>query len=424
MDGSTAAVLVGGALVRAALAVVATHTGSDVVYFAQPSVTAYTQLKEGYHLATRLDRRLNPYDSGSVHTPPAALALVGPLTQLRSEAASYALWIAVDAVTAWAVARIARRRQRGEVLRENGEKIWSPARVAALYMLHPFAIMTTLARSSIAFSNLFLALALDTALRGSLIPAAFLLSLATHFSLYPILLLPPLILLAHRGGSPAPSSSARLSSAAIEGTVAFGVHQLCLLGWSRWWTGSWSFLSSVYGVILTISDLKPNIGLAWYFFIEMFDHFRAFFLVVFALHPLLYVAPFTIAYNREPLFACTLIVGTIALLKSYPSFGDWAIWHALLGCFSELLPYVSSPIFQSLLPLYALLLLPSFHYLWLASGTGNANFFYAGTLVWAIAMGGWAIEAIKAKGKRELVVLQGEEGRRAWREGKWKLVQR
>ena len=48
---------------------------------------------------------------------------------------------------------------------------------------------------------------------------------------------------------------------------------------------------------LTISDLKPNIGLAWYFFIEMFDHFRAFFLVVFALHPLLYVAPFTIAYK-------------------------------------------------------------------------------------------------------------------------------
>lgn len=34
------------------------------------------------------------------------------------------------------------------------------------YMLHPFAIATTLARSSIAFSNLFLALALNTALDG------------------------------------------------------------------------------------------------------------------------------------------------------------------------------------------------------------------------------------------------------------------
>ena len=143
--------------------------------------------------------------------------------------------------------------------------------LARRYMLHPFAITTTLARSSIAFSNLFLALALDTALggtcafsrtspeycslqaascappAGSLIPAAFLLSLATHFSLYPILLLPPLILLAYRAS--ATPSTARLSSAVMEGTVAFGVHQLCLLGWSRWWTGSWSFLSSVYGVM-------------------------------------------------------------------------------------------------------------------------------------------------------------------------------
>ncbi|GAA5867585.1 hypothetical protein JCM3774_001519 [Rhodotorula dairenensis] len=421
MDRRTAAVLAAGALVRAALAVVATETGSDLVQFAQPSLTAYTQLKEGYHLATRLVPPVNPYDSGSVHTPPAALALVGPLTQLDSEAASYALWIAVDAATAWGVGRIAMRRPRGTLLPENGEKVWSTARVAAIYMLHPFAIATTLARSTIAFSNLFLALALNTALDGALVPAAFFLSFATHFSLYPILLLPPLILLAHRASTP---HKPRLSRSAMEGTVAFGVHHLCLLAWSRWWTGTWSFLSSVYGVILTISDLKPNIGLAWYFFIEMFDHFRAFFLVVFALHPLIYVAPLTIAYRREPLFACTLLVGTIALLKSYPSFGDWAIWHALLGCFSELLPYVSSPIFQSLLPLYAVLLLPAFHHLWLASGTGNANFFYAGTLVWAIAMGGWAVEAIKAAGKRELVALQGEEGRQAWREGKWKLVQR
>lgn len=42
-----------------------------------------------------------------------------------------------------------------------------PLLPASRYMLHPFAIMTMLARSSIAFSNLFLALALDTALGGT-----------------------------------------------------------------------------------------------------------------------------------------------------------------------------------------------------------------------------------------------------------------
>lgn len=48
---------------------------------------------------------------------------------------------------------------------------------------------------------------------------------------------------------------------------------------------------------LTIPDLTPTIGLGWYFFIEMFDHFRAFFVGVFQLHILAYVAPLTIAYK-------------------------------------------------------------------------------------------------------------------------------
>ena len=32
---------------------------------------------------------------------------------------------------------------------------------------------------------------------------------------------------------------------------------------------------------LTVSDLTPNVGMWWYFFTEMFDHFRPFFLGVF-----------------------------------------------------------------------------------------------------------------------------------------------
>lgn len=32
---------------------------------------------------------------------------------------------------------------------------------------------------------------------------------------------------------------------------------------------------------LSVSDLTPNVGLSWYFFTEMFDHFRKFFTGVF-----------------------------------------------------------------------------------------------------------------------------------------------
>ena len=36
---------------------------------------------------------------------------------------------------------------------------------------------------------------------------------------------------------------------------------------------------------LTLPDLTPNPGLWWYFFTEMFDHFRPFFLMVFSVRP-------------------------------------------------------------------------------------------------------------------------------------------
>lgn len=36
--------------------------------------------------------------------------------------------------------------------------------------------------------------------------------------------------------------------------------------------------------------------------------------------------------------------------------------------------------------LYATLLGPAFYYLWIYAGSGNANFFYAITLVWSLAV--------------------------------------
>ncbi|CEQ42911.1 SPOSA6832_04791, partial [Sporobolomyces salmonicolor] len=462
-------------LVHARLPVLLTHRNE----LTSP-LSSWQRLQEGYHLFTRLG--LNPYAAGSFHAPPLLLACLGPFSDSATvnEGWSYAVWTLADLVIAWAVARLAERRRRSVVLEEDGERRWSGAKIAAMsvdpknfslfeasklnvdlrrsYLLHPFSVATTLARSSTVFSNLFLALALESAVAGSLLSSVFLLSLATHLSLYPILLLPPLLIFAHHMRSP---NGARrsLKSDAARGALAFVAHQALLLGASRWLTGSWDFISSVYGVILIIPDLTPNIGVAWYFFIEMFDHFRSFFLVVFALHPIVYVAPLTYFYRKDALFAIVLLVGSLSLLKSYPTLGDYALWHALLGCYSELQPCssrsvsfeivaptdipshsflflpapldgptcrtdVSSPLFHTLLPLYALFLLPTFHHLWLYSGSGNSNFFYASTLVWAIAMGGCALEAMGAWGKREVVLKLGKEGRDRVRKGQWGVVQR
>ena len=84
--------------------------------------------------------------------------------------------------------------------------------------------------------------------------------------------------------------------------VEFGVYSLILTLVSTVVTGSWAWIPQTWGATyvlqsllchsyfrltenkihsLTLPDLTPNTGLWWYFFTEMFDHFRPFFLMVF-----------------------------------------------------------------------------------------------------------------------------------------------
>ena len=92
---------------------------------------------------------------------------------------------------------------------------------------------------------------------------------------------------------------------------------------------------------LLLPDLTPNVGLWWYFFIEMFDSFRSFFLVVFQLHLLIYVIPLTL--RLPPLEVLTILIGIISIFKSYPSLSDLTLYLSLLSLqtqiFQRTFPY-------------------------------------------------------------------------------------
>ena len=119
---------------------------------------------------------------------------------------------------------------------------------------------------------------------GRSLTSMFALALASYLSLYPILLFPPLTLLGYdRQATAKATTSIAIFTSYNVAVVTLSVS--VLLSFSYLMTGrSWEFLFSTYGVHLLLPDLTPNVGLWWYFFIEMFDSFREFFLGVFWLH--------------------------------------------------------------------------------------------------------------------------------------------
>ena len=164
------------------------------------------------------------------------------------------------------------------------------------------------------------------------------LAFATYLSLHPILLLPPTILLSFDQHAAKRRKPYNISIHVIKCILIFGVSLSVLLWLSFQLTGSWEFIESTYGVRLLMPDLTPNIGLWWYFFVEIFDPFRSFYLGVFWLHLASYVAGLTIRLRSQPLFVVIILVGLCAVFQPYPSVADANLYLALFPLYRHTFP--------------------------------------------------------------------------------------
>ncbi|KAI0927260.1 hypothetical protein AcV5_007840 [Taiwanofungus camphoratus] len=363
-------------------------------------LTSYSRLQEGVYL---FKLGTDPYSGGSFRHSPLLLSLFSTVIPL-TRATSAVLWTVSDAAAAWALVRIWRARQNVSSSPRDGL-------IAAIYLLNPYVFLPSLAFSTSTFDNALHLLSLSFVCRGQTSPSLLTLAFLVQTSLPCLLILPPLLLLIVSQ----PTSQLALPrpfTADLRKTlpflVEFVVYSLLLSFAATLVCGNWGWIEKSWGAPLLLPDLTPNPGLWWYFFTEMFDHFRPFFLMVFSVHLLIYVAPICIKFQHDILYASFLLLGILATFKAYPTLSDPGLFLSMMSLFPETFPYLRHPIVTTLLHLHAALLLPLFHHLWLTQGTGNANFFYASTLVFGMANGAALLDAIWAGLRIAIGDLKGD----------------
>lgn len=351
------------------------------------AVTSFKRLQEGLYL---YQQGMDPYDGGIFHQSPLLLGAVSVLSKiLPQHLAVNLLYVLADLTAAWALARTAQRAATTirYVFKKKDAKEpapFAPWIVAAIYLFNPLLFLSSAAKSTAVFNNAAICCILAAATHGHFLAAAAATAVATNLSYYPLYLSPLVSLLLHNSsGKPLKSSKVEYGAQFCLLTLTYSAAILLL---SQAIAGSWNFLGAVYGTILTGKDLTPNIGLWWYFFTEMFDFFQPFFTGLFQIHVFLYAAPITIRFNAYPLFAITMYLGLVALFKAYPDTGDVGLFFSLVPFFRPLFPLLRYPIPAFLALLYSAVLLPTFFHMWIYLGSGNANFFYAITLVYALGM--------------------------------------
>lgn len=205
------------------------------------------------------------------------------------------------------------------------------------------------------------------------------LALETQKNFYPVVLIVP-IALSFSESSRSKIISRTLTTLAFL-TILFGVQYL-----SYTLMGNWKFMDSTYGFIVHCRDLTPNIGLFWYFFTEMFDHFRYLFLYTFQLNTtILYLLPLTYTFMDCPEFLLTVLLSLITIFRSYPCIGDVAFYLSLIPMWSRAAPFMSHNFIVVATFLVTSVLGPTVYHLWIYSNSANANFYFGVTLVFCTA---------------------------------------
>ncbi|KAJ1304638.1 hypothetical protein OPQ81_005779 [Rhizoctonia solani] len=379
-------------------------------------VTSFVRLKEGIFLS---EKGIDQYTGGVFLHSPLFLALFSTVFPL-STFGSAILWAVLDGVAAWSLVKLWRLRSS---VRDDRKEVL----ISVIHMLNPYNILPTLARSTATIDTALAVLTLLFACQKRTGPALVALAALVHISLPSVLIVVPVIMILtdprapmsmlsnpisgdkkEKNGTndtPARPSWWKIALVAAEWAMYMGV--FAFSGYLA--VGSWNWVWGSWGAVVTMSDATPNCGLWWYFFTEMFDHYRPFFLFTFSAHPLIYIAPICMKFRHDPFYSTFLLLGVSATLKSYPTLADAGLFVSLMSLFPETFPYLRHPLPTFLLHLHSALLMPLASYLWLSQGTGNANFLYAATLVFGLANLAMVVDAVWAGLRAAFVTEEGEE---------------
>ncbi|XP_043595697.1 phosphatidylinositol glycan anchor biosynthesis class U protein isoform X3 [Bombus pyrosoma] len=378
------------------------------------ALNSWKRVTEGVYL---YNCGIDPYTGDLFHETPIGLYIFNFIQQHLSQWVLFCLFVSIDLLTAvflgltakqYTTELVSKQKEEEKLCNENKE-IHNDASVvytammyvSAGYLFNPYIILNCVGHTTTVFTNLLYSIALVSMTR-SIFWNCLSISLLTLQGLYPVSLIVPTVIYIAR------SSSTKRRSNIANYLIVFASMLTILFCISYYIMGSWSFISNTLGFILTVPDLRPNVGLYWYFFTEVFEHFRWLFIASFQINvSLLYIVPLALRLRHDPMLLAFSYLAITAIFKSYPCIGDVGFYMSLLPLWKHLFQYTQQGFIVGCFMLFCTVFAPTVWYQWIYSRSANANFYFGVTLAFAIAQIFLLTDILFASVKHEFAVRHG-----------------
>lgn len=366
---------------------------SSVVELLSP-ITSFKSLYEAFFY---LEHDINPYDGGLNHHPPLLVMVMNMIYEYFPVSLRFivfnALYTVVDLVIAWQLVLINRWYIEYKT-KKNGAPVkgFDDSLIVSFYLFNPLIILTNLSHSTSVFSIFFFTETLVQLLvKKNLARSMLCMGVTTYLSVRYVYLIIPVLALAY-------SIQREPKTVYFQGPSLFVASFAFLILASFTLTASWEFIELCYFVVIFYKKIKPNLGLWWYIFTEMFDFFTPFYTGMFNIYSFCFITPITLRLfeyqgsSKKHTGDCFLAVVACALWLSftnpYSTLSDLGFGLSLIPIFKgTVLPHCKYLLIIGLTLLVCLLLSPIFYYCWIVLGNGNSNFFYSISLIWGIIHG-------------------------------------
>ncbi|XP_076267223.1 phosphatidylinositol glycan anchor biosynthesis class U [Rhynchophorus ferrugineus] len=276
--------------------------------------------------------------------------------------------------------------------------------VLMAFLFNPYSLLGCVGHSTTGIHNFFLAVFIYGMFHGYAIVSAISLAVCSSVTFYHVILLSPLYI-----------HFVKIYNSKVKGllvVIYFSIFLALLTLYNSNYGQDFKFIKNVYGCIWTVPDLQPNIGLFWYFFTEMFDHFRELFIFSFQINAtILYLLPLSLTFRNRPFILTVALMYLIVIFKSYPCLSDIGFVLSFLPTFIYLFAFCQQGFVVAVILLMTSCLAPILWHLWIYSASANANFYFGVTLAYAIAQIFLVTDILFAHTKWEFALRHGKQAK-------------
>lgn len=278
----------------------------------------------------------------------------------------------------------------------------SPDSLALIHLYNPLTLMAVLGQNLGLIGVLVQSAAIAAAVTQRRLQSTCLSGLSTYLEFLSIPLIFPVAILA---SSNTQNCEKELKSFMIK-SVSFTFILFILSGlFVKLYLNSdrpFAFIYSAYLSRIHSDDLRPNSGLFWYLFTQVFSTFRSLFKVTIPMVLLAFWAPVSMKYRKDPLFMIFLHVAIQSLLKPYPSAADYSFLFTLLAMQAHLFERTRVLFFAVFIAAGIFVFQMKIWRYWIEVPGFNVNFYYIFTLAWNIIIAVIVLEMTMAQGMDQL----------------------